>query len=420
MKLKVPRRLTAFFLSMLLGAGMNAGCKKEKISEDFPKDTKEDKTIELVVEEQELSQDDFFIEPEEIEEEEVVYTEDILEKLEVHKIVVANNNAKLREGTSDKSKQIGFLIKNEYLPFMEKLDNNWYKVEYNDGIAYVSGEYVDYIECYDLPYNEDVPFLNENHDIYDYLEPNDIIIATGNVNIRKEPNTNCKKLGKLEKNSTLPFVSKVNDDWYKVKYNGKTAYVSTKYSKESKGYSPIGDITDIVYMTKKSPLFDPYTGDELRTIPKHEIAEVYAQTDDYYLVQSCGSYGFIPKKYSQSLGDKYIIIDISDQNLKLYIDDKVYVDTSVVTGKDKTPTYCGIFDIFKKDTNIYWKEFDVKVKYGLDFNRGIWIHDASWRNKFGGNIYHKKGSHGCVNVKKDVMPKIYEKAELGTPVLVKK
>ena len=34
----------------------------------------------------------------------------------------------------------------------------------------------------------------------------------------------------------------------------------------------------------------------------------------------------------------------------------------------------------------------------MPFNGGIGFHDASWRNTFGGTIYKKNGSHGCVNM----------------------
>ena len=48
------------------------------------------------------------------------------------------------------------------------------------------------------------------------------------------------------------------------------------------------------------------------------------------------------------------------------------------------------------------------------------IHDASWRNKFGGTIYKSNGSHGCVNVPTDVAAKLYQRIEVGTPVYIKR
>ena len=445
MKIKVPKRFTASVLSILLSAGMiNTGCKNDKLVSNNTEDSKDDKVLELVIDETTEEVDFKEHEVEETvtlkvldddKEEEIVVSSDVLDYLQQYRVIQANTNVKIREEASSKSKQLGLFIKGNYLNYIEKLENGWYKVEYNDDIAYVSAEYADYIETYELPCNQDVPFLDRDHDLYYFFDPSDVIIATGNVNIRKEPNTDCEKLGLLEKNSSLPFVSKVNDEWYEVEYNGETAYVSSKYSKESRGYTPISEMKDMVYMTKKAPLFNADDGETIREIPKLEIAEVYAQTDDYYLVKSCGSYGFIQKKYCQSLGDTYIIVDISDQTLKMYVDDKLYIYSYVTTGKKSTPTYCGIFDVYKKGTDVYWKEFNVTVKYAIAFNRGIWNH--SWgiddsdeyyeadpfdvyEEGYGPDVPDNKRSHGCVRLRTRKMKKVYEKAELGTPVLVKK
>ncbi len=38
-----------------------------------------------------------------------------------------------------------------------------------------------------------------------------------------------------------------------------------------------------------------------------------------------------------------------------------------------------------------------KVSYWMPFNGNVGMHDASWRNSFGADIYLRNGSHGCVN-----------------------
>ena len=59
----------------------------------------------------------------------------------------------------------------------------------------------------------------------------------------------------------------------------------------------------------------------------------------------------------------------------------------------------------------YWIAFD-------DQAQGI--HDASWRSVFGTESYHSGGSHGCINTPTDAVKKVWEKAEVGTKVLVHK
>lgn len=54
----------------------------------------------------------------------------------------------------------------------------------------------------------------------------------------------------------------------------------------------------------------------------------------------------------------------------------------------------------------------------MPFNGGIGIHDASWRNEFGGNIYKTNGSHGCVNAPYALASTIYNNISAGVPVVL--
>lgn len=57
------------------------------------------------------------------------------------------------------------------------------------------------------------------------------------------------------------------------------------------------------------------------------------------------------------------------------------------------------------------------VKFWMPFNGGIGFHDASWRNTFGGTIYKKNGSHGCVNMPYEAAKTLYENVYKGMPVI---
>lgn len=425
MKIKARRSLLSL---VLVGAlATTAFAIPKKCSKGNSTTTKPDTAIEQIYEEEnpyeqvnvivDNSNEELVVDEtkEEIEEYEEVNNVEEDEKIDLTYSVKALDNAKIYEDVSTKSKQVGLLVKGESLPFICEANDEWYEVIYDNQSAYIKKDNLEVIKSYDVVSN--VPVF-EN--VEEFLNVEDSIIATATVNVRKEPNTKCEKYGQLSKGQVLPLIERYNDEWYKVNYDGKEAYVFSEYARESKGYTPKTRMADMVYVTSKTPLYDINTNEVLLNIPKRETAEVYAMNDDYYLASVNGTVGFIDKNYAQSLGDKYVIIDISSQNLKVYVEDELVIDTPVVTGKDSTPTYCGIFYVFKRERKVYWKEFDVTVDYGLDFNRGIWIHDASWRKKFGGNIYHKDGSHGCVNVPKKVMPKVYDEVEMGTPVLVKK
>ncbi|WP_419726427.1 SH3 domain-containing protein [Terrisporobacter petrolearius] len=54
---------------------------------------------------------------------------------------------------------------------------------------------------------------------------------TSKVNMRKGASTKYKVVTKLKKNAKVTVVKKMSNNWYQVKYSGKTGYVSGKYLK---------------------------------------------------------------------------------------------------------------------------------------------------------------------------------------------
>ena len=53
----------------------------------------------------------------------------------------------------------------------------------------------------------------------------------------------------------------------------------------------------------------------------------------------------------------------------------------------------------------------------MPFNGDIGMHDGYWRSGFGGTIYKKSGSHGCINLPSDAAEFIFENIEPQTPIL---
>ena len=76
-----------------------------------------------------------------------------------------------------------------------------------------------------------------------------------NVNFRAEATTDSESMGKIPEGTTVEIIS-YEDDWYKVKYNGKTGYVASKFLKDlyvEGTYSKIKTVTsnDTLNYTKK-------------------------------------------------------------------------------------------------------------------------------------------------------------------------
>jgi hypothetical protein len=124
---------------------------------------------------------------------------------------------------------------------------------------------------------------------------------------------------------------------------------------------------------------------------------------------------------SNDIGDTYIEINITRQHLWFYKDGKLVTQGAVVTGNPNrgTPTVTGTYMLNYKqeDTQLRGVGYEADVKYFMPFYGGIGIHDASWRYSFGGDIYKRRGTHGCVNAPLYLAKKIFENIEPGTPVV---
>ncbi|MBE5892485.1 MAG: hypothetical protein E7286_03795 [Lachnospiraceae bacterium] len=122
------------------------------------------------------------------------------------------------------------------------------------------------------------------------------------------------------------------------------------------------------------------------------------------------------------IGDTYVEIDLTEQKLYAYLEGELLIETEVVTGNEKrgwdTPE--GVYFVYAKQKNrtLRGPGYASFVKYWMPVKGGVGIHDARWREQFGGEIYKKNGSHGCINVPSEVMPELYEMAEVGTPVIM--
>ena len=119
----------------------------------------------------------------------------------------------------------------------------------------------------------------------------------------------------------------------------------------------------------------------------------------------------------------YVDVDITNQTMTLFVNGLPILSSPCVTGtpKNDRSTPKGAFYIMEKipGKRLKGDTWDVWVDRWMKFTSGsVGLHDASWRKKFGGNIYLSNGSHGCVNLPKDVAYTLYDMVVVGTPVVV--
>lgn len=132
------------------------------------------------------------------------------------------------------------------------------------------------------------------------------------------------------------------------------------------------------------------------------------------------AYGKKPKK-------TYIEICTETQHMYMYVDNKLYCDTPVVTGMyNSQDTQHGFHKVISRKSPARLRgsanghSWDLMVKYWLGFTYdGQGVHDSTWRySGYGKEIYKGDGSNGCVNTPMDKVSKIYEKSYYGMPVIV--
>lgn len=131
---------------------------------------------------------------------------------------------------------------------------------------------------------------------------------------------------------------------------------------------------------------------------------------------------------NNGLGQNYIEVNLTEQHLYYYQNNKVVLDTPFVSGKmthDRfTPPGIFLLTYKQRDRVLRGKplpngqpSYQSPVDYWMPFNGGIGLHDASWRGKFGGTIYRYSGSHGCINLPSSKAAKIYEMIDKETPIV---
>ena len=122
------------------------------------------------------------------------------------------------------------------------------------------------------------------------------------------------------------------------------------------------------------------------------------------------------------LKDNYVEIDIENQTMTYFKDGEVLVTTPIVSGATwGYPTPEGLYKVENKDTNCWLSglDYNVHVDYWIGvIGWQIGIHDADWRTIFGGQQYIREGSHGCINTPLEVVEKMYEVMEVGTPCIL--
>ncbi len=268
---------------------------------------------------------------------------------------------------------------------------------------------LDQNKCYVEPEirkdNEDLIKLTDNYNtfmdtkiVYDFGDRKEVV--DGDC-LHKWLKVSKKKKVTLDESKVKDFVEELTDKYSTV--GTKRTFKSIAGNKVSVSGGNYGWTIDSEKEYKKL----------LNLIKKHKKTKrkpVYSQT--------------AKSRNKNDIGNTYIEIDLSKQHLWYYEKGKTVVSTNVVTGdvtKGRgTPT--GVYYILYKQTDhvLRGTGYASHVDYWMPFigDRGIGIHDASWRGSYGGSIYLGNGSHGCVNTPWSAVRQVFNNVESGCPVVV--
>lgn len=227
----------------------------------------------------------------------------------------------------------------------------------------------------------EVPVLHSYLEIIDSCGPD---FEGTCVNLRSAPTSTAPAIAKLRTGMVLPAAAETETDstgrvWYKIEFTEWIRY------------------------------------------PDRVTRDWYVATEFVRVFESTG-----PEDLEgATTTSKRILIDRSEQKLYAYDGDELFMEASISSGLDLTPTPRGTFTIYRKTPSRYMQGplpgisdqyYDLPgVPWNLYFTKeGGAIHGAYWHAQFG-----KQWSHGCVNLPLDTAKELYEWASLGTTVVVR-
>lgn len=135
------------------------------------------------------------------------------------------------------------------------------------------------------------------------------------------------------------------------------------------------------------------------------------------------------RKNESAIGQKKILVDLSDQKLMLYEGSKLVSTRRISSGKWSTPTPIGTFKTKNKITLAYSKPYKLYMEHWMAFTPDgkYGLHSLPfWKTKNGGRLYEGTNhigtpvSHGCIRQTVSEAKSLFDWAPIGTPVVIQK
>ena len=122
----------------------------------------------------------------------------------------------------------------------------------------------------------------------------------------------------------------------------------------------------------------------------------------------------------------WIEVSYEQQKLYCYENDELLFSSDVVTGNEDTQiipygTYRVLY--MTRDATLVGDDYEKHVDYWIGFDREtqghmVGFHDASWRTKFGGDVWKSDPTLECINMPTDKVKQLYETVSVGTRIMI--
>lgn len=224
-------------------------------------------------------------------------------------VINADAGLRVRAGASTSSLILGHIYTGTKVDVIGE-SGSWYKINYNGKEAYASKDYIKKVTDSNSNNNN-----NNNSDSQVTSKKGEVINASAGLRVRSEANTNSLILGYLYTGDKVDITGE-SGNWYKVNYNGKTAYVSKEYVKEvSEGSSNSGGSDSPVIENKRGKVYNTGgSGLTVRTeattsslalgyLLEGQVVEITGTSGDWYKIIFNGKSGYVSSKYIKIVED---------------------------------------------------------------------------------------------------------------------
>ncbi|MDK0784029.1 SH3 domain-containing protein [Clostridium perfringens] len=222
--------------------------------------------------------------------------------------IISSEDLGLRKGADSSHEIITSIPRGARVNIIDKVSDNWYKVGYKDFVGYVEAK--------------DIRVLGDNLN-----QDNVGLISANQLNVRTSPNENGQVIGTLHKNDKVNVLNKSIDGWYKIDFNGRRAYVSSKYVnlisyknnevKTEVKKEPIEGTGKVNINTALNVRQASTTNSRIiGSLKGGEKVNIISESNGFYKIEFNNSYGYVYSKYISKDGDSEKVKVVKQEEVK--------------------------------------------------------------------------------------------------------